>query len=133
MLILPSVGSKVTRIILNKNATKAKIYFSDGSTAIVCTSDTSSKESVSVTESVKPKKTVKKKILEHKKPIVTIKKVNTSSGMINVPEIKDKSLFESQRLAAIDRAKKKAEMLEEQNMSASERMGISAQEGEIVG
>jgi hypothetical protein len=136
MLILPSVGATVQRIILNESATKAKIIYDDGSTTIVSTNNTPTKKvvkKVTKTPVGTTKVVTKRSVATEAKGMPAFKKVNTSAGTINVlPNAASQAVLESKRISALERAKKRAEMLGEQNMSASERLGLSAEEGSAI-
>lgn len=133
MLVLPSVGATVQRIILNESATKAKIIYDDGSSTIVSTTNTPGHKAVKKVVKTPNSKTVVKKVV-HKESVgmPAFKTVNTNLGAINVPNAASQQILESKRLSVIERAKKRAEMLGEQNMSASERIGLSAEEGSSI-
>lgn len=133
MLILPSVGATVQRIILNESATKAKIIYDDGSSTIVSTTNMPNKKVVKkVVKTPTSKSVVKKVVRKESTGMPAFKTVKTSGGVLNVPSAQSQQIMESKRIEALERAKKRAEMLGEQNMSASERLGLSAEEGSAI-
>ncbi len=126
MMILPSVGSTVTRVLLNKSATKAQVTFDDGCVCIIatetCTNNGATpvlkkKKKVLHSESVKQDPVIKKKIAGMKKRV-------TESGM-PAPMAHSKDQLEVARIKALQRAQNRAERLAEQAMTPSERVGLS--------
>jgi hypothetical protein len=134
MLVLPSVGATVKRIILNESATKAKIIYDDGSSTIVSTTNTPGHKTVKKVVKTPTSKTVVKKSvhIESASGMPMFKNIKTKHGSVCVPNIQSQQIMESKRLEVLSRAKKRAEMLGEKNMSPSERVGINAEEGSSI-
>jgi hypothetical protein len=132
MLILPSVGATVKKIILNESATKAKIIYDDGSSTIVSTVNTPVKKVVNkVTKTPSGVSVVKRKVVRSE----SVGMPNMQQKSIsNYPILTEKKLqqLESKRESVIEKAKKRAEMLGESTMTASERMGLNAEEGTSI-
>ena len=135
MLVLPSVGATVKKILLNESATKAKIFYDDGSTTIVSTNNTPTKSSVkkiSVSPSgttVVKKKIVKKKLSESM-GMPSFRTVKTTLGNINVPTSTHiKSISDPDVANIVERAKRRAAMLESKTMDGSQKFAMNTQDG----
>jgi len=126
MLVLPSVGATVKKIVLNESATKAKLYFDDGSVTIISTKNTPTTSTVKKT-TVTPngKSVVKKSVTEGAgfKPV---------SRRTNVLESTTPQQMAERAPDVIERAKRRAEMLESQTMDASQIAAMSMQEGQEI-
>lgn len=136
MLVLPSVGASVRKIVLNESATKAKLYFDDGTSTIIHTTNTPTKKSKSVVMR-SPNTVVRKKTTVVKKQIpavegIRFKKITTHQGTMNVPMVSDPKVLEEKAQSVLARAKRRAEMLESQTMDASARMAMNAPDGQEV-
>ena len=127
MLILPSVGSKVTKIMLNESATAAKITYDDGSTTIVRVKNTPNTSTVRKT-TVTPSGVVKKKIVKKSTSGGTV--INRSS-MMNMESVSPNAM--AQRVpSVIERAKRRAELLEQQTMDASAISATAMKDGQEI-
>ena len=134
MLVLPSVGASVKKIVLNESATKAKIYYDDGSTTIVSTKNTPTTQTVKK-QTVTPHgvKVVKKNVVT--KENVGFKAISTPNGKVKVPvnmESVQPSAMAQRAPDVIARAKKRAEMLESKTMDASAIAAEAMSEGQAV-
>lgn len=138
MLILPSVGATVSRIQLNESATRARISFSDGSSTIVSTVNTPSKKSISKT-TITPNGVSKKKMVVRKESTgmpAMFKTVKTQQGIIQVPTAatqKRMEILEAKKMEVIERAKKRAELLEAKTVDSTSKLYDSLPEGTAVG
>jgi len=134
MLVLPSVGCSVTKILLNESATKAKLFFDDGTTTIVSTQGTAPQKRV-VTESAKKPVAVRKVAKKPLQEASGVRIIKTHNGPMAVPTQMSearKQQLEEQKMSVIERAKKRCAMLESQTITASERLGMEANEGDEV-
>ena len=128
MLILPSVGSRVTKIVLNESATAAKITYDDGSTTVVRVKNTPNVSSVKKT-TVTPSGVVKKKVV--KKTTSGGGTVINRSSMMNMESVSPNAM--AQRApSVIERAKRRAELLEQQTMDAGSIAAMAMQEGQEI-
>lgn len=131
MLVLPSVGASVTRIVLNESATKAKLFFDDGSATIISTKNTPNTNAVKKTTITPNGTVVKKKI---------VKSTNGNSGIRAVTKKSYAQMMEAtspQAMAnragdVIERAKRRAAMLESKTMDASQIAAVAMQDGQEV-
>lgn len=133
MLILPSVGATVQRIVLNEDASAAKLLFSDGSTAVIRTKNTPTTKKTAIASKIPNGKLLAKKKLV-KKPgmtsMSTTSVIKTHQGSMPVSMIKNPEAMAKAAGAVIERAKKRAEILESKTMDSSARLGLSAQDGQ---
>ena len=133
MLVLPSVGASVTKIVLNESATKAKLFFNDGSSTIIRTQNTPNVKSV-VKKTVSPNgSTVIKKKIAVKKSITEnsgIRAIN-KTNRINMESVSPEKMA-LRAPDVIERAKKRAAMLESQTMDASSIAAMSMSDGQDV-
>lgn len=129
MLVLPSVGAKVNRIILNESATKAKIFYDDGSTTIVSTKNSPTSSSVKRTTVSPGGNAVKKTVI--KKTSGGGKVVNRSASVVRMEAVSPASMA-NRAPEVIERAKRRSEMLEAQTMDASAMAAMAMQEGQEI-
>ena len=127
MLILPSVGSRVTKIVLNESATAAKITYDDGSTTVVRVKNTPNTTAVKKT-TVTPSGVIKKKV---------VKKSTSGGSVINRSSIMNMESVSPNAMAnrvpgVIERAKRRAELLEQQTMDPSAVAAMAMQEGQEI-
>ena len=133
MLVLPSVGATVQRIILNENASAAKLIFDDGSSAVIRTKNTpTTKKITSVSKIPNGKMLAKKKLV--RKPgmtsVSTTSVIKTHQGSMPFTAIKNPEAMAKAAEGVIERAKKRAAVLEAKTMDSSARLGLTAQDGQ---
>ena len=128
MLILPSVGASVTKIVLNESATKAKLFFDDGSSTIIATKNTPNTNAVKKT-TVLPNGTVTKKKVVKTSPsgIKAVKKTYAQ-----VMESTSPQAMANRTPDVIERAKRRAAMLESSTMDAGQVAAMAMQDGQEV-
>ena len=131
MLVLPSVGASVTKIVLNESATKAKLYFDDGSATIISTKNTPNTNAVKKTTVTPNGTVVKKKIVKSTGGNAGIKAV-AKKTYAQVMESTTPQAMASRAQDVIERAKKRAAMLESRTMDASAVAAMAMQEGQEV-
>ena len=129
MLVLPSVGAKVNRIILNESATKAKIFYDDGSTTIVSTKNSPTSSSVKKTIVSPGGNAVKKTVI--KKTSGGGKVINRSASLVKMEAVSPTSMAK-RAPGVIERAKRRAELLEQQTMDSEMVAAMSMQDGQEV-
>lgn len=133
MLILPSVGATVRKIVLNDSATKAKIYFNEGTSIIINTTNVPGVKKASMEARIPSGKMVAKKKLV-KKPgmtsVSTSSMIKTHQGPMSFSMIKNPEAMAKQAQNVIERAKKRAEILEAKTMDGSAKMAAMAQDGQ---
>lgn len=128
MLILPSVGAKVVKIVLNESATAAQITYDDGSRTVVRVKNTPTTTAVKKTTVTPHGGVVKKKVVKKTAGGGTV--VNRSSIM-NMESVSPNVM--AQRVpGVIERAKRRAELLEQQTMDPSAIAAMAMQEGQEV-
>lgn len=132
MLILPSVGASVTRIVLNESGSAAKLTFDDGTTTIIRTQNTPNKKSLSTIVKT-PNSVVKKKIVKKVSTEgVQMKHIRTHQGPMTVPVMHNPQQLKEKALDVVERAKKRAAMLEQQTMDASAKMAMGMDDGQEI-
>ena len=127
MLILPSVGATVKRIILNESATKAKIIYDDGSSTIVSTQNTPNKQVVKKT-TVTPNATVVKKKVVKKANTDSLgfKSVKTNYGELNIPSMSTPEAMQQRTPAIIEKLKRRAELRESKAEAESDAIATGS-------
>ena len=133
MLVLPSVGATVRKIVLNESATKAKLYFDDGTSTIIHTTNSPGIKKTAISAKNPSGKMVAKKKLV-KKPgmtsVSTSSMIKTHQGPMSFSMIKNPEAMAKQAQNVIERAKKRAEILEAKTMDGSAKMAAMAQDGQ---
>lgn len=127
MLSIPSVGSVVSGVLINRDATKAKITFDDGCSILVGMNNKGIVTKAPVKES---KKLSKKTIKESKKLKVSKPKIKTrltSSARSVVENMTPPS--ENSYKNALSRAKNRANRFGESTIDASEKMALGMSDG----
>lgn len=125
MLSIPSVGSVVSGVLLNKDATKAKITFDDGCSIIIGVNN----KGVLV-DSSKTKTKVKTKKLLKKKQILpeSIQQSRVSKYTVNNYAPPSPTSYKT----ALARAQSRQSKLAESTMTASEKLGMASQDGQEI-
>lgn len=126
MLSIPSVGSVVSGVLINRDATKAKITFDDGCSILIGMNNKGIVTKAPSSESKKLKKTIKEsKKLKVSKP--KIKTRLTSSARSVVENMTPPS--ENSYKNALSRAKNRANRFGESTIDASEKMALGMSDG----
>ncbi len=129
MLILPSVGAKVVKIVLNESATAAQITYDDGSKTVVRVKNTPSTSSVKKTTVTPHGGVVKKKVVKKTSGGGTV--INRSSSVMNMESVSPNAM--AQRVpGVIERAKRRAELLESQTMDSQMVAAMAMTDGQEV-
>lgn len=131
MLVLPSVGASVTKIVLNESATKAKLFFDDGSATIISTKNTPNTNAVKKTTITPNGTVVKKKIVKSTNGNSGIKAV-TKKSYAQMMEATSPQAMANRAGDVIERAKRRAAMLESKTMDASQIAAVAMQDGQEV-
>ena len=127
MLILPSVGATVKRIILNESATKAKIIYDDGSSTIVSTQNTPNKQVVKKTIVTPNATVVKKKVVKKvNTDSLGFKSVKTNYGELNIPSMSTPEAMQQRTPAIIEKLKKRAELRESKAEAESDAIATGS-------
>ena len=143
MLVLPSKGACVERIILNESCTKAKIIFDDGSSVITATRNATPSGNKVITKKVTRtptgvavSKTIKKikkhSISENRVPSNLLKVVKTKQGNIIVPNDQRLMQLHEKAQQIAEKSKMRAELLEKSTMDDSAIMANSMTDGQEV-
>lgn len=131
MLVLPSVGASVTKIVLNESATKAKLFFDDGSATIISTKNTPNTNAVKKTTITPNGTVVKKKIVKSTNGNSGIKAV-TKKSYAQMMEATSPQAMANRAGDVIERAKRRAAMLESKTMDASQIAAVAMQDGQEI-
>lgn len=122
MLSIPSVGSVVSGVLLNRDATKAKITFNDGCSIIIGVNNKGTL--------VQQKAPVKKSKLKESTKILSSKP--SKKDLINQYVDNMKPPSANSYKSAMSRAKSRASRFAESTMSAAEKLALNSEDGQEI-
>lgn len=122
MLSIPSVGSVVSGVLLNRDATKAKITFNDGCSIIIGVNNKGTL--------VQQKAPVKKSKLKESTKILSSKP--SKKDLINQYVDNMKPPSANSYKSAMSRAKSRVSRLAESTMSAAEKLALNSEDGQEI-
>lgn len=124
MLSIPSVGSVVSGVLLNKDATKAKITFNDGCSVIIGVNNKGVLAPTLVTS--KKKKKLKESLISVNKPFKKPKnKIEEYASNLKQPS-------QTSYKSALSHAKSRVSRLAESTMTAAEKMALAQEDGQEI-